>query len=251
MGIPTLHVEAGIRSYNRSMPEEVNRIVADTFGTLLFCPIARAVENLHQEGIRHQGVFNTGDVMCDLLELLRPRIKLLSSEPYYFATIHRPYNADDPSRMLRILYTLNGLDLPVVFALHPRTASRLQKAGIETSNFQNIRFMGPVSYLDSLSWQAGASCIITDSGGIQKEAYMLRKQCITLRSETEWPETLSHGWNTLVFEDIESVSSLVHRAPSIYLPNMFGDGHAAEAIVQIIKAYFERSRYGTATLIRS
>jgi len=237
MGIPIIHVEAGIRSYNRSMAEEVNRIVADTFSSILCCPIPEAVENLQKEGITHDGVYLTGDVMCDILERSRSRINIPLPGPYYFCTIHRPYNTDVPQRMRLLLHTLNRLDHEVIFAIHPRTRRRIEQMDLPPEQFGNIRFIDPIGYLDSLSYQYGASCVITDSGGIQKEAYMLRKKCLTLRSETEWKETLAHGWNRLVFDDIQSIVELVHEAPGDYVEHMFGEGHAAEAIVQAIKEY--------------
>jgi UDP-GlcNAc3NAcA epimerase len=238
MAIPTIHVEAGIRSYNRAMPEEVNRIVADTFAAVLLCPVPQAVENLRREGISHDGVYLSGDVMCDMLEIIRPKIRHPEAGPYYFATIHRPYNTDDPERLRRILGTLNSLGHPVIFPLHPRTAARMQAAGLDAGAYPNISFIPPAGYLASISYQDGAACIITDSGGIQKEAYMLRKKCITLRSETEWNETLKHGWNTLVFEDIESIPRLADSLPGEWLPDMFGDGQSSRLAADIIMNYF-------------
>lgn len=235
MGITCIHVEAGIRSYNRAMPEEVNRIVADTFAQLLFCPIPQAVDNLRKEGISHEGVYMSGDVMCDMLELVRPKIQHPLKEKYYFSTIHRPYNTDSSTRLQRILNTLNRLEYPVIFPIHPRTDACLRAAGVQMADFPNIRFIAPVSYLTCISYQDGAECIITDSGGIQKEAYMLRKKCITVRSETEWNETLEHGWNTLVFEDIESIGRIVHKSPGDYAPCMFGGGNASETITDVLR----------------
>jgi UDP-GlcNAc3NAcA epimerase len=234
MRIPAIHVEAGIRSYNRSMPEEVNRIVADTFAQLLFCPIQEAVDNLRKEGIQHEGVFLSGDVMCDMLELMRPKIRRPQEEPYYFSTIHRPYNTDDPLRLQRILRCLDTLDHPVIFPIHPRTEHCLRVAGLRIEDFPNIRFIEPVGYLACISYQDGAECIITDSGGIQKEAYMLRKKCITVRSETEWNDTLADGWNTLVFEDIERIGEVAKEAPGKYVADMFGDGRATEYITNVL-----------------
>lgn len=239
MQVPYVHVEAGIRSYNRDMPEEVNRIVADTFARLLFCPIHEAVENLRKEGVAHSGVHLTGDVMCDMLEMVRPKIgRPATDEPYYFCTIHRPYNTDDAARLKRILVCLNNLPLPVILPLHPRTKSRMAFAGLNEEDFSNIRFTKPMGYLECLSHQNGAQCVITDSGGIQKEAYMLRKKCITLRTETEWNDTLLHGWNTLVFEDIESIAGLVSGQSGLYVAGMFGDGQAAVHITRILREYF-------------
>ncbi len=237
--IPVFHVEAGIRGYNRALPEEVNRVIADTFSTLLFCPTQEAVDNLRREGIAHSGVQLSGDVMCDMLEEVRSQLPPPGGKPYYYATIHRPYNTDDPARLRRIMNTFNGLHHPVQLPLHPRTAARLDAAQIALNEFSNIQFTGPVSYLASLSAQAGAECVITDSSGVQKEAYMLRRPCVTLRTETEWNDTLKSGWNTLVFEEIERIKELVHSPAGDYEPHMFGNGAAAAAICASIKAYFE------------
>jgi UDP-GlcNAc3NAcA epimerase len=239
MGIPIIHVEAGIRSYNRAMAEEVNRIVADTFSSILCCPTKEAVENLRKEGIDHKGVYLTGDVMCDMLEQSRHKIKAPLSGKYYFCTIHRPYNTDIPERMLLLLQALNGLDHKVIFAIHPRTRRSILEMGVSTSLYSNITIIDPVGYIDCLSYQSGASCVITDSGGMQKEAYMLQRKCITLRSETEWNETLRERWNILVYDNIETISSLVHEMPGIYVDGMFGDGNAAAIIVNLIKKHIQ------------
>lgn len=236
--IPAIHIEAGIRSYNRAMPEEVNRIVADTFAGVLCCPIAEAVTNLQREGIDHDGVHLTGDVMCDMLRFVEPRLQPARADDYYFATVHRPYNTDDPARLRAILGALNGLAHPVVLPLHPRTKQRMLSAGIATASFPNIAFIEPIGYLSCLAYQLGAACVITDSGGIQKEAYMLGRKCVTLRSETEWNATLAHGWNTLVFDDVGTLGEAVSRSPGLYVPDMFGDGHAAERIADIVAARF-------------
>ena len=243
--IPIIHAEAGIRSYNRAMPEEVNRIIADTFSSMLLCPTSAAVENLEREGISHDGVQLSGDLMCDMLERARPKLRRLMAPPYYFATIHRPYNTDDPERLATILHSLNGLAHPVMLPLHPRTATRMLRAGLDASFYANIRFTAPVGYLASLSYQQGAECIITDSGSVQREAYMLRSKCITLRSETEWEETLINGWNTLVFEKPGSIRQLVGQKPGAYTPRLFGDGMAAKRMVAQIAAHF----YGISAVV--
>ncbi len=241
--IPIFHVEAGIRGFNRALPEEVNRIIADTFSSLLFCPTREAVDNLAQEGIRHSGVRLSGDVMCDLLEKVRDRIHPYSEKPYYYATIHRPYNTDDPARLRRIMTALNGLPHPVYFPLHPRTLHRLEQAGLKAADFRNVEWMEPVGYLESLCFQAGAACVLTDSSGVQKEAYMLRRPCITLRTETEWHDTLRHGWNTLVFEELEQLGDLVMRQPGPYEEGLFGDGKAAERIAEEVGAILNINHY--------
>ncbi|HNF71634.1 MAG TPA: UDP-N-acetylglucosamine 2-epimerase, partial [Chitinophagaceae bacterium] len=158
-------------------------------------------------------------------------------EAYYFVTIHRPYNTDDPERMKRILRTLNELDHKVIFPIHPRTLHRLAQFGIEQNQFPNIHFTEPSGYVESVSYQKYAEVVITDSGGMQKEAYILGKKCITLRSETEWTETLHHGWNTLVFEQPEDIRTMVHQPCGEYIPGIYGNGQAAEEITGLIKKH--------------
>ena len=235
MSIPIIHIEAGLRSFNRSMPEEVNRIVADEFSTLLFCPTKQAIENLEKEGIHHSGIFLSGDVMCDTLHLVQDKIKRLCEEPYYFTTLHRPYNTDEKDRLKSILSVLNDLDKMVIFPIHPRAVSRMKSFGIDRNNYKNIHFIEPIGYGESLSYQKYADAIITDSGGMQKEAYMLRKKCITVRSETEWTETLNNGWNTLVFENVDDINEELKITPGEYIPDIYGTGNAAKEIVGIIK----------------
>lgn len=234
MNIPQIHVEAGLRSFNRTMPEEINRIIADEFAFLLFCPTDTAVENLKLEGITHQNIFKCGDVMCDTLNLVKDRTLRLFEKDYYFVTLHRPYNTDDPKRLLKILRVLQSLDAVIIFPIHPRTMARMISFGFSSSDFDNIHFIEPVGYVESLSYQKYSKAIITDSGGMQKEAYMLKKQCLTLRSETEWIETLQGGWNALVFNDLEAIPQLLQQRPGDYIDNIYGDGNAAGAIVEII-----------------
>lgn len=234
LGIPVIHVEAGLRSFNREMPEEINRVLTDHLSQLLFTPTRNGVDNLAQEGIT-KGVYLTGDVMCDSLYLMKPYLEQKERSPYYFATIHRPYNTDEKDRLERILQVLNRLDKKVIFPIHPRTFKNAQKWGLPLAHFTNIEFIDPVGYKDSLSYQAFSERIITDSGGIQKEAYLLKKPCITIRKETEWVETLVNGWNHLVFENPEELQQLVHKEPGEYVPGIYGDGHAAEEIVGIIQ----------------
>lgn len=235
MFIPIIHIEAGLRSFNRAMPEEVNRIVADEFSSLLFCPTNQAIENLEKEGIRHKGIFLSGDVMCDTLHLVQDKIKRLCEDPYYFTTLHRPYNTDEKERLKSILNVLNNLDKMVIFPIHPRAVSRMITFGLDRNDFTNIRFIEPIGYVESLSYQKYADAIITDSGGMQKEAYMLKKKCITVRSETEWTETLNNGWNTLVFDQVEDIKNELKIAPGVYIPDIYGTGNAAHEIVEIIK----------------
>lgn len=234
MHIPIIHIEAGLRSFNRQMPEEVNRIIADEFSTLLFCPTSQAIDNLKKEGINHSGIFLTGDVMSDTLSLVKDKVKRIIDQPYYFSTLHRPYNTDDEQRLKDILHQFQSLDKKVIFAVHPRTIARIKSFGIPLEQYDNIDFIDPVGYIESVSYQSYADAIITDSGGMQKEAYMLKKKCITIRSETEWMETLEGGWNTLVFEDLSKISQIINQNPTDYKENIYGDGHAAEEIVNHI-----------------
>jgi UDP-GlcNAc3NAcA epimerase len=234
MTIPQIHVEAGLRSFNRSMPEEVNRIVADEFASLLFCPTPQAIDNLAKEGIIHEGIFLSGDVMCDTLYLVKNKIKPLFDEPYYFVTLHRPYNTDDKDRLQSILSVLNKLDKKVIFPVHPRAVARMNSFDIDANDYPNIHFIDPIGYVESLSYQTYSDGIITDSGGMQKEAYMLGKKCITVRSETEWIETLQNGWNTLVFDDVNEIPAILKIAPGEYIPDIYGKGNAAKEIVAII-----------------
>ena len=234
MSIPIIHIEAGLRSFNRAMPEEVNRIVADEFSSLLFCPTKQAIENLKKEGISQGGIFLSGDVMCDTLHLVKDNIKKLCNEPYYFTTLHRPYNTDEKVRLKSILSELNNLDKLVIFPIHPRAASRMNSFGLERKDYKNILFIEPVGYVESLSYQKFADAVITDSGGMQKEAYMLEKKCITVRSETEWTETLVNGWNTLIFDGINEIKNELKNSPGEYIPDIYGTGNASKEIVEII-----------------
>jgi UDP-GlcNAc3NAcA epimerase len=238
MGLPLIHIEAGLRSYNRQMPEEVNRIIADQFASLLFCPTTQAIENLKKEGITHPDIFLTGDVMCDMIHLVKDKIKKPTATDYYFATIHRPYNTDDVNRLTEIIKTLNGLDKKIIFSIHPRTLARMKNFGIAESAYSNIEFILPVGYLESIGYQTYADVIITDSGGIQKEAYILGKKCITLRSETEWTETLQGGWNTLVFENLSSINEVINKPVFDYKINLYGNGYAAKEIVNKINYFY-------------
>ena len=253
--IPVAHVEAGLRSFNRTMPEELNRVVADHLSALLFCPTHAAVANLAAEGIA-QGVHLVGDVMYDsvlynvrLAEAAASPLDSLglAGQPYYLATVHRAANTDQPDRLRAIFDMLAALDAPVVLPLHPRTAKALASAGIDPATGA-IRPIPPASYLDMLLLERGARAIITDSGGVQKEAYFFAVPCITLRAETEWVETVEAGWNTLVDADPAAFRSAIDavaacdRAASPFAGSaagparrdLYGDGHAAEAIVELL-----------------
>lgn len=234
LGIPIIHIEAGLRSFNREMPEEINRVITDHLSSLLFAPTKIAIDNLKKEGIE-KNVFLTGDVMCDALNMVRPFLERKRKDRYYFATIHRPYNTDEKNRLLNVVEALNSLLLPVVFPIHPRTANNLKKWNVDVAQYANLYFIDPVGYKDCLSYQTYCDCVITDSGGIQKEAYMLKKQCITIRKETEWVETLEGGCNTLVFEDLTLLPEILSRRESLRFKNLYGDGKAADEIADLIE----------------
>ena len=238
--IPLAHVEAGLRSFDMKMPEEVNRRVTDHVSNLLFCPTSGAAANLTREGIR-RGVFVVGDVMADVLkQMRRPARAALRGmnlpRDFYFATVHRQENTDDRARLFGILDALGRLSHPVVLPLHPRTRGRLKAFRIRVP--PNLRTRGPVSYTESLALSLGARAILTDSGGLQKEAYWLGVPCITLRDETEWVETVEAGWNVVVGANMARIVQLVETfsSPASH-PTLYGDGHATERIVQILAAY--------------
>ena len=204
LGLKTAHIEAGLRSFNRSMPEELNRIVADHLSDLLFCPTDAAMNNLAKEGLAERA-YLVGDIMTDSLKLGLEMAKdnsdilnelTLNPGTFLLLTLHRPYNVDDPKLLSLILSGLNSLNKLIVFPVHPRTRNILCQ--IEPEKFNNIRFIEPLSYLDFLTLMQASEMILTDSGGIQKEAYIIGKLCITLRPETEWIETVKTGWNILL-----------------------------------------------------
>ncbi len=249
--IPLVHVEAGLRSFNKRMPEELNRILTDHAADLLFCPTATAVQNLRAEGIT-QHVYNVGDVMYDatlffatLAERRAAHVRRLSEgKPYYLATVHRQENTDNPERLAGILEALGRLNEVVIFPVHPRTASALRQHnlwGLEGSP-NGIRLIPPVSFLEMLNLEKHARLILTDSGGVQKEAYFLNVPCVTLREETEWVETVAAGVNVLAGACTERIVSAVDRlrhgalsqtsGPLARQP--FGDGQAATKIVEIL-----------------
>ncbi len=217
--LPLAHVEAGLRSFNRFMPEEINRVVTDHLSQLLFAPTPTAVENLRREGIT-QGVYLTGDVMAEAVrcyaEIARRRVPLESLTThapgaYYVATVHRAENTDDPSRLQGIFEGLGQLALPVILPLHPRTRARLDGTIWVPAN---VELREPVGYLAMLTLVQHARAVLTDSGGLQKEAIWLGIPCITLREETEWVETLEGGWNQLVGADPDRIAAAATRRPT-------------------------------------
>ena len=230
LGIKLIHIEAGLRSFNKSMPEEINRIVTDHLSQILFVPSDTAIQNLKNEGIS-QNVFRVGDVMCDMLLLAQKTISFKKADTeFYYATIHRPYNTDDEVRLINVITTLNKLDKKVKFTVHPRTSSKLKNMNVNLNDFSNIEFLPPVSYFENIEHLNNCNALITDSGGMQKEAYIFKKKCITIRSETEWIETLEGNWNHLVFDDLIEIQSKLKIIPSNYKQNLYGNGNASEEI---------------------
>jgi len=240
-GIPLAHVEAGLRSFNRTMPEEVNRVLTDHVSNFLFCPTDTAIENLAKEGV-FKGVYRVGDVMYDALlhnvTIARKRSQVLErlglkKGAYALATVHRAANTDDPQRMKSILGALSALSAQVIFPVHPRTQKMIREWGLMGTS--NVSFIEPQGYFDILILQENAHCILTDSGGMQKEAYLLGVRCITLREETEWVETVSSGWNKLVGVDREAIHTAFETwHPQGQRPPLYGDGHSAEQICDIL-----------------
>lgn len=235
LGIRIIHVEAGLRSYNRSMPEEINRVLTDHLSTFLFCSSLQGIKCLEKEGIT-SGVFLCGDLMRDSLFLIHERLKNDINQPYLFATFHRPYNTDNPERLVRIINALNQVNKKIIFPVHPRTRKILENQVFDFSAYANIDFIQPVGYVECLKLQKFSDCIITDSGGIQKEAYWLMKKCITIRSETEWVETLLGNWNQLVFENLDVISDRISQQPDMasYQSDLYGKGESAKLIAQSI-----------------
>ena len=239
--IKLAHVEAGLRSFNRDMPEEINRIVADHLSDILFCPTETAVENLKREGIT-EGVYLVGDIMFDALmhfsKISETKSNILERfdlkpKGYYLATIHRAENTDNYERLKNILTALSQLDMPVSFPIHPRTKSRVKEYNLEFL-LEKIRVIEPVGYLDMIKLEKNAKAILTDSGGVQKEAFWLKVPCITLRDETEWVETVKSGWNRLVGADCDKILSIVkNTGPGEDVD--FKDEYSAEKMVAVLE----------------
>ena len=247
LGIPVILLEAGLRSFNRAMPEEINRIIVDHLAKLLLCPSQAAVNNLTAEGIA-EGVYLVGDVMADALAFalkrtgrdssLLKRLGLTESE-YLLATVHRAENTDDEARLSNILTALARVNEPVVFPVHPRTRQRIAELDLPfdmSSKKCALHLIEPLGYLEMVRLEQSARMILTDSGGVQKEAYWLGVPCLTLRDETEWIETVETGWNVLVGSDTECILSAVNSfvSPDEH-PLLYGDGHAAERCVALME----------------
>jgi UDP-GlcNAc3NAcA epimerase len=246
LDLPLAHVESGLRSFNRAMPEEVNRVVADHLSTLHLCPTEAAVENLAAEGIT-DGVEQVGDVMLDTARLAAEQVADrdvlrawgLAPDAYYLATVHRPATCDDPERLAAVLRAFSRLDRPVVLPAHPRTRRSIEEFGLldGVEAAESLRVTPPAAYLEMSALLRGARKLLTDSGGMQKEAYFFGVPCVTLRDETEWVETVDLGWNRLTGSDEERIveAALAPFDRGRERPEVYGDGHAADRCVAALE----------------
>ncbi len=248
LGIPSAHIEAGLRSYRKDMPEEINRVLTDYISDYLFCPTTASVENLKKEG-RTEGVFQVGDIMYDTFlfnsKLVAERKDILTDmgverDRYFLATIHRQENTDHEGRLREIISTLGDLPYQVILPLHPRTQKHMVEFNIKPGS--RIIQVSPVPYLDMLGLMVHSAGVLTDSGGLQKEACMSGVPCITLRDETEWVETVNAGWNfiagtekTVIIEAVNRIITKQWKIPtSDSINQIYGKGDAAEKIVNIL-----------------
>ncbi|HEV7616037.1 MAG TPA: UDP-N-acetylglucosamine 2-epimerase (non-hydrolyzing) [Solirubrobacterales bacterium] len=241
-GVPLLHVEAGLRSYRADMPEEANRIETDGLSDLLFAPCGHARDVLVEEGVNGT-VHVTGDVLADVLLATRSRLPAGTEEgEYVLATAHRNYNTDSAERLSAVLDCLAAAECRVIFPLHPRTRKSIENWKLEVP--ANVEVRRPLTYTEMLVLERGARAIATDSGGVQREAYLWGVPCITMREETEWIETVSTGWNTLVGVDAGKFRDALAQPLPVERPPIFGDGHAAERIAELTVAHLEGAASG-------
>jgi UDP-GlcNAc3NAcA epimerase len=242
-GVPVAHVEAGMRSYDRTMPEEVNRVLADHAASLLLCSSEHSAETLRGERVAGE-VIVVGDVMVDVAMMVAPRARerpLTGVKPgeYVLATAHRAGNVDDPARLALLVDLLLAVPGPVVLPLHPRTRARLEAARLYERLAQGVQLVPPLGYLDFTALLLHARAVLTDSGGVQKEAYLAGVQCLTMRATTEWTETVDVGWNTLVDLDARAAAAALERPPPAERPPLYGDGRAGERVVEALRTAVE------------
>jgi UDP-N-acetylglucosamine 2-epimerase (non-hydrolysing)/UDP-GlcNAc3NAcA epimerase len=242
--IPVIHVEAGMRSFDRRMPEERNRVLADHLAELLLCSSETAAENLKAESVAGQ-IAVVGDVMVDVALRWQPSARADAAVPaayglepgaYLLLTAHRAGNVDDPDRLHALVALIRALPLPVLFPLHPRTRARLQEQGLlqELTAHDGLELCEPLGYLEFSALLCQSRAVLTDSGGVQKEAYLAGVPCVTLRANTEWVETVQTGWNTLVDLDPQEALAALASSPPTERRPLYGDGHAAERCVEAI-----------------
>jgi UDP-GlcNAc3NAcA epimerase len=244
MSVPVVHVEAGMRSFDRTMPEERNRVLSDHLAELLLCSSETAAENLRAESVAGR-VEVVGDVMVDVAMRRQPTARAdtqtlseygVMAGGYLLLTAHRAGNVDDPVRLGALVSLIEALPMPVVFPLHPRTAARLEAAGLmeRLQQLDGLRLSEPLGYIEFSALLCQARAVLSDSGGVQKEAYLAGVPCVTLRANTEWVETVAAGWNTLVDLDTDAALAALDAEPPSGRPQLYGDGHAAERCVQAI-----------------
>jgi len=252
--IPVVHVEAGLRSYDREMPEEINRIVSDAVSTILFCPTQIAVNNLKREGII-KGVYNVGDIMFETYLYYKDKAQKTSTilnklnlkpKEFILCTIHRASNTDNIENLKNIFIGLTNSEEKIILPLHPRTTKKInQNESLKKYIGQNIRIINPIGYLDMVCLEANAKKIVTDSGGVQKEAYFNKIPCITLRENTEWIETIEEGVNKLVGVNPKKIKEAInnfHPKEQNYSKNLYGDGKTSAKIIKILNQYHYEKR---------
>jgi len=246
-GIPVIHIEAGMRSFDRTMPEELNRVLTDHLGALLLCPSDTARANLEAESVAGR-IEVVGDVMVDVAIRRQPSARAdsqtlsahgVESGSYLLLTAHRAGNVDDPHRLRALVKLAGALPAPVVFPIHPRTRTSLSDRGLleQLAGVDGLTLTEPLGYVEFSALLCQARAVVTDSGGVQKEAYLAGVPCVTLRASTEWVETVDAGWNTLVDLDADAALRALSRTPPPERPQLYGDGHAAERCVEAIAAF--------------
>lgn len=247
--IPIAHVEAGLRSYDREMPEEINRVVSDAISTILFCPTETAINNLKREGIT-KGVYNVGDIMLETYLYYKDQAQKkseilnklnLKPKKFILCTIHRALNTDNTENLKNIFIGLTNSRETIILPLHPRTKKKIdQNESLKKYIGPNIRIIDPVGYFDMICLEANAKKIVTDSGGVQKESYFNKIPCITLRKNTEWVETIEQGVNQLVGVEPEKIEEIIinfHPPEQNYSKQLFGDGKTSEKIIEILNQF--------------
>ncbi|MBO9532806.1 MAG: UDP-N-acetylglucosamine 2-epimerase (non-hydrolyzing) [Solirubrobacteraceae bacterium] len=244
--IPLVHVEAGLRSFDRAMPEELNRVLVDHAADLLLPPTEVAAAQLRKESVAGR-IEVVGDVMIDVAHRTRPAAleagkRMLASMggltpgSYALCTLHRAGNVDTPERLTAALDLLTGIGVPVLLPVHPRTEARLKEFGLADRAAAELTLLPPLGYLEFSGLLASATAMLTDSGGVQKEAYVAGVPCITLRDTTEWTETITAGWNTLVDLNLQAAKAALATTPPTARPDLYGDGHAAERVVAAVES---------------
>ncbi len=252
--LPVVHVEAGLRSYDREMPEEINRIVSDVISTILFCPTQIAVNNLKREGII-KGVYDVGDIMFETFLYYKDKAQKTSTllnklnlklKEFILCTIHRASNTDNTENLKNIFIGLTNSEEKIILPLHPRTMEKINhNESLKKYIGQNIRIIGPVSYFDMINLEANARKIVTDSGGVQKEAYFNKIPCITLRENTEWIETIEEGANRLVGVNQKKITEAINDfrpKKQNYSKSLYGNGRTSEKIIKILNKYYYKKR---------